>query len=52
VASVSDEGTTKLLNLQTGTITTLKHNKKVNNVAFSSDAQTVATASDDGTAKL
>jgi WD40 repeat protein len=50
--SVSDDGTTKLLNLQTGTITTLKHNKKVNNVAFSPDGQTVATASDDGTAKL
>ncbi|MUH01001.1 hypothetical protein F7734_55570 [Scytonema sp. UIC 10036] len=52
VANISDDGTTKLLNLQTGTITTLKHNEKVNNVAFSPDGQTVATASDDGTAKL
>ncbi|BAB72716.1 eIF2A-related protein [Anabaena sp. FACHB-709] len=52
VANISDDGTTKLLNLQTGTITTLKHDKKVNNVAFSPNGQIVATASDDGTAKL
>jgi WD40 repeat protein len=52
VANISDDGTTKLLNLQTGTITTLKHNKKVNNVVFSPDGQIVATASDEGTAKL
>lgn len=52
VASVSSDGTTKLLNLQTGTVTTLKHDKKVNNVVFSPDGQIVATASDDATAKL